>query len=182
MAIKIRLANLQTQRWSAHSILKYSTGEQSKPEVNFIANIMQIIEERGISFRSNDNTHRVPESSRPQAYLIETIIPLSETYIKVRSLLRKENILYLYQIQNKDKSLIIWMDFTKKYRQNNSGRILKWFKILESTIIIDEYKNIKVAQCETLKMYKLTNQIPNDLETMQKNTIYIHISNTLLLQ
>ncbi|KAG9294833.1 hypothetical protein G9A89_008525 [Geosiphon pyriformis] len=126
------------------------------------------MKKRGILFRSNNNTHGVSESLRPQAYLIETIISSSEIYIKVRSLLRKENILYLYQIQNKDESLMTWMDFTRKYRQNNSSRIPRWFKILEFTIIIDKYRNIKVAQCEALRMHKLTNQIPNDLETIKK--------------
>ncbi|KAG9288328.1 hypothetical protein G9A89_021359 [Geosiphon pyriformis] len=144
--------------------------------------ICAVIKERDISFRSDGNTHEVLESSRPQAYLIETIIPSSTTYIKVRSLLRKKNILYLHQIQNKDKSLMTWMDFTRKYRQNDSGRILRWFKILESMIIMDKHRNIDVTQCEVLGMHKLTNQIPDDLETIQRDTIYIHIPNTLLPQ
>ncbi|KAG9292558.1 hypothetical protein G9A89_006929 [Geosiphon pyriformis] len=182
MATKIRLANLQAQRWSAYSILEYPTNEQSKPEVNFIANIIQMIEKRGISFKSNGNTHGIPESSRPQTYLIESILPSNETYIKVRSLLRKKNMLYLHQIQNNNESLMTWMDFTKKYKQSDSGRIPKWFKILESTIIIDEYRNIDIAQCETLSMHILTNQIPDELETMQRDTIYIHIPDTLLSQ
>ncbi|KAG9288430.1 hypothetical protein G9A89_015636 [Geosiphon pyriformis] len=82
MATKIRLANLQAQRWSAYSILEYPTNERSKPGVNLIANIIQMMEKRGISFKSNGNTHGVPESSRPQTYLIESILPSSETYIK----------------------------------------------------------------------------------------------------
>ncbi|KAG9299076.1 hypothetical protein G9A89_020389 [Geosiphon pyriformis] len=114
MVSKIRLANLQAQRY---------------------------------------NTHGVPESSRPHAHLIETVIASGATYTKVRDLLRKENILYLYQ-----------------------------FKVLESTIIIDEYKNIDVAQCEALEIHKLDTQIPDDLETMQRDSIYIHIPDTLLPQ
>ncbi|KAG9294449.1 hypothetical protein G9A89_001954 [Geosiphon pyriformis] len=47
---------------------------------------------------------------------------------------------------------------------------------------MDEYRNIDVAQCETLDMHILTNQIPDDLGTMQRDTIYIHIPNTLLTQ
>ncbi|KAG9290710.1 hypothetical protein G9A89_011673 [Geosiphon pyriformis] len=113
------------------------------------SDIEAMMEKRDISFKSNGNTHGVPESLRPQAYLIESILPSSETYIKVRSLLRKENMLYLHQIQNKDESLMTWMDFTRRYRQSNS-RISRWFKILESTIIMNEYRNIDVAQCETL--------------------------------
>ncbi|KAG9300844.1 hypothetical protein G9A89_004474 [Geosiphon pyriformis] len=61
MTTKIRLANLQAQRWSAYSILEYSTNEQSKPGVNLIANIMQIMNERGILFKSSGNTYGVPE-------------------------------------------------------------------------------------------------------------------------
>ncbi|KAG9300845.1 hypothetical protein G9A89_004475 [Geosiphon pyriformis] len=167
---------------SAHSIIEYLTNEQSKPGVNLITNIIQMIEKREISFKSNGNTHGIPESSRPQAYLIEFILPSNETYIKIRSLLRKKNLLYLHQIQNNDESLMTWMDFTRKYRQNDSGRIPRWFKILESTIIMDEYRNIDVAQCKTLGMHILTNQIPDDLETMQRDTIYIHIPDTLLSQ
>ncbi|KAG9299080.1 hypothetical protein G9A89_020393 [Geosiphon pyriformis] len=165
------------QRWSAQNILEYSTNEQSRLDINLIANIMQIMEKKGISFKSNGNTHGVPKSSRPQAYLIETVIPSGTTYTKVRSFLRKENILYLHQIQKKDETLMTWMDFTKKYRQTDSGKIPRWFKILESTIIMDEYRNINIAQCEVLGMHKLTDQIPNDFETMQKDTIYIHILN-----
>ncbi|KAG9284777.1 hypothetical protein G9A89_003700 [Geosiphon pyriformis] len=141
-----------------------------------------MMEKRDISFKSDGNTHGIPESSRPQAYLIESILPLNEIYIKVRSLLRKENLLYLHQIQNNNELLITWMDFTRKYRQSDSGRIPRWFKILESTIIMDEYRNIDVAQCETLGMHILTNQIPDDLEMMQRDTIYIHIPDTLLSQ
>ncbi|KAG9301581.1 hypothetical protein G9A89_016651 [Geosiphon pyriformis] len=166
----------------AHSVLEYLTNEQSGPGINLIANIMQIIEERGISFRSNGNTHGIPDSSRTQAYLIETIISLGTAYTKVRSFLRKENILYLHQIQNKDETLITWRNFTRKYRQSDSDRIPRWFKVLESTIIMDEYRNIDVAQCKVLGMHKLTNQIPDDFETMQRDTIYIHIPDMLLSQ
>ncbi|KAG9289226.1 hypothetical protein G9A89_022536 [Geosiphon pyriformis] len=149
MATKIRLANLQTQRWSAHNVLKYPTNEQSKPEINLIANIMQIMKERGILFKSSDNTYGIPESSRPHAHLIETVITPGITYIKVRSVLRKKNILYLHQVLNKDGSLITWMNFTRKYRQSNSGRISRWFKILEATLIMDEYKKIDEIKIST---------------------------------
>ncbi|KAG9305525.1 hypothetical protein G9A89_003588 [Geosiphon pyriformis] len=47
---------------------------------------------------------------------------------------------------------------------------------------MDEYRNIDVAQCKTLGMHILTNQIPDDLETMERDTIYIHIPDTLLPQ
>ncbi|KAG9288334.1 hypothetical protein G9A89_021365 [Geosiphon pyriformis] len=124
MATKIRLANLQAQRWSTHSILEYLTNERFRLGVNLIVNIIQIIEKRGISFRSDGNTHVVPKSSRSQAYLIETVIPSGTTYTKVKSFLRKKNILYLYQIQNKDKTLMTWMDYTRIYRQNNGGSVM----------------------------------------------------------
>ncbi|KAG9298280.1 hypothetical protein G9A89_002768 [Geosiphon pyriformis] len=150
--------------------------------VNLIANIIQIIDERGISFKSSGNTYGVSDSSRPHAYLIETVITPGVAYSKVRSLLRKENILYLHQVQSKDGSLMTWMDFTRKYRQSNSGRIPKWFKILESTIIMDEHRNINVAQCETVGMHKIDYQIPDDLDTIQRDFIYIQISNALLPQ
>ncbi|KAG9284503.1 hypothetical protein G9A89_014107 [Geosiphon pyriformis] len=79
-------------------------------EVNLIANIMQIMEERSISFKSFGDMHGIPESSRPHAHLIETVIALGATYTKVRGLLRKKTILYLHQ--------------------SDSGRIPSWFKIL----------------------------------------------------
>ncbi|KAG9306115.1 hypothetical protein G9A89_016019 [Geosiphon pyriformis] len=88
MATKIRLANLQTQRWLAHSIFEYPTNEQSKSEVNLIANIIQIMDERGISFKSSGNTYGVPEFLRPHTYLIETVITPDITYTKLR--LKKE--------------------------------------------------------------------------------------------
>ncbi|KAG9303080.1 hypothetical protein G9A89_005038 [Geosiphon pyriformis] len=47
---------------------------------------------------------------------------------------------------------------------------------------MNKYRNIKVAQCEVLEMHKLTNQIPDNLETMQRDTIYIHIPDALLPQ
>ncbi|KAG9297671.1 hypothetical protein G9A89_011186 [Geosiphon pyriformis] len=148
-------------------MLEYSINEQSRPGVNLIANIMQIMEERGILFKNNDNTHGIPEFSKPQTYLIKIIILLSTIYIK---------------IQNKDELLMTWIDFTRKYRQNDSGRIPRWFRILESMIIIDEHRNINIAQYEVLGMHKLTNQIPDDLETMERDAIYIYIPNTLLSQ
>ncbi|KAG9300846.1 hypothetical protein G9A89_004476 [Geosiphon pyriformis] len=74
------------------------------------------------------------------------------------------------------------MDFTRKYRQNDSGRIPKWFKILESTIIIDEHRNINVTQCEAVGIHKIDNQIPDNLNTIQKNSIYIQILDALLPQ
>ncbi|KAG9299309.1 hypothetical protein G9A89_013957 [Geosiphon pyriformis] len=154
MATKIRLANLQAQRWSAHRI-------------NLIANIMQIMEERGISFKSSGNTHGVSESSKLHEHLIETIIASSATYTKV---------------QNMDGLLMTWMDFTKRYRQSDSGRIPRWFKVLESMIIMDEYRNIDIAQCEALGIHKLDTQIPDDLETLQKDSIYIYIPDSLLPQ
>ncbi|KAG9297581.1 hypothetical protein G9A89_007656 [Geosiphon pyriformis] len=151
MTIKIRLANLQAQRWLAQSVLEHPTNEQSRLGVNFIANIMQIIEEKGIALKSSGNTYGVLESSRPPAHLIETVIALCATY-------------------------------TKKYRQSNSGKIPKWFKILEFTIIMDEHRNINVTQCEALKMHKIDNQIPDDLDIMQRDSIYIQIPDALLLQ
>ncbi|KAG9302193.1 hypothetical protein G9A89_020627 [Geosiphon pyriformis] len=117
MTTKIRLANLQTQRWSAHSILEYLINEQSKPGVNLIVNIIQIIDERDISFKSFNITYGMPNSSRPHAHLIEIIIAPGVVY--------------------------------SKYRQSDSGKIPKWFKILESTIIMDKHRNINIAQCET---------------------------------
>ncbi|KAG9297648.1 hypothetical protein G9A89_011163 [Geosiphon pyriformis] len=121
------------------------------------------MEERGILFKSYGDTYGVPESLRPHAHLIESFITSKVAYSK-----------------NKDGLLMTWIDFTKMYRQSDSGRIPRWFKILESTIIIDECRNIDAAQCEVLEMHKLTNQIPDDLETIQRDTIYIHISDTLL--
>ncbi|KAG9298277.1 hypothetical protein G9A89_002765 [Geosiphon pyriformis] len=173
MTTKIRLANLQAQRWSAHSILEYPTNEQSKPG---------IIDERGISFKSSGNTYGVPDSLKPHAHLIETVITSGVAYSKVRSLLRKENILYLHQVQNKNGSLMTWMNFTRKYRQSNSGKIPKWFKILESTIIMDEHRNINVAQCKAVGMHKIDYQIPDDLDTIQRDSIYIQIPDALLPQ
>ncbi|KAG9297641.1 hypothetical protein G9A89_011156 [Geosiphon pyriformis] len=131
---------------------------------------MQIIVERGISFKSSGDTYGVPESSRSHAYLIETVITPDVAYTKVRSLLRKENILYLHQIQNKDGLLMTWMDYTRKYRQSNSGRIPKWFKILKSTIIMNKHRNINVTQCEAVRIYRIDNQIPDDLDTMQRDS------------
>ncbi|KAG9299685.1 hypothetical protein G9A89_006401 [Geosiphon pyriformis] len=135
---------------------------------------MQIIKERGISFKSSGNIYGVPKSSRPQAHLIKTVITSGEVYTKVRSLLRKENILYLHQIQNKDGLLMTWMDFTKKYKQSNSSKIPKWFKILESTIIMNEHRNINVIQCETMELHKIDNQISDDLFTSKFLMLYYH--------
>ncbi|KAG9299774.1 hypothetical protein G9A89_013134 [Geosiphon pyriformis] len=79
----IKLANLQAQRWSAY-------------KVNLIANIIQMMKERSISFKNSGYT--------------------------------------------------CWMNFTRKYRQSDSGRISKWFKILEAILIKDKYKKIDVIQ------------------------------------
>ncbi|KAG9297411.1 hypothetical protein G9A89_009495 [Geosiphon pyriformis] len=124
------------------TVLKMIGSDIKAPGANLKGNIMQIMRERGISLKSSGNTDGISESSRPQAYLIETTIASCAIYTKVRGLLRKKNILYLHQVQNRDGSLMTWMDFTRRYRQSDNDRISNWFKILESTIIMDEHRNI----------------------------------------
>ncbi|KAG9289399.1 hypothetical protein G9A89_007960 [Geosiphon pyriformis] len=161
-------------RLNSNDIAEMATSQPADskmPGVNLIANIIQIMKKSGISFKSSDNTSGIPESLRLQAHLIETVLASCATYTKVKGLLRKKNILYLHQ-----------MDFTRKYKQSDSDRISKWFKTLETTLTINEYRKINVVQCEALGMHKITNLIPDGMKTIQRNIIYIQIPDTLLPQ
>ncbi|KAG9292567.1 hypothetical protein G9A89_006938 [Geosiphon pyriformis] len=40
---------------------------------------------------------------------------------------------------------------------------------------MDEHKNINIAQCEVVGMCEIDYQIPDDLDTIQKDSIYIQL-------
>ncbi|KAG9301601.1 hypothetical protein G9A89_016671 [Geosiphon pyriformis] len=47
---------------------------------------------------------------------------------------------------------------------------------------MDEHRNINIAQCEAVGMHEIDYQIPDNLNTIQRNFIYIQIPDVLLPQ
>ncbi|KAG9292534.1 hypothetical protein G9A89_006905 [Geosiphon pyriformis] len=114
---------------------------------------------KGISLKSSGNTNGIPESSRTQAHLIETG-------------LTKEGEHFVFASSAEQGWIINDINGIHKKIQTK----------LESTIIMDKHRNIDIVQCEILEMHKIDNQIPDDLEMMQRDSIHIHIPETLISQ
>src|SRR6266511_2157315 len=133
----IRLLKLQTSRWLPNNPLICWPSNTSVSNKDHIADLLSAIPEYNLSFQLEpQKMNLIKGGSIPLINILDRV-----SYKNAISSLRFNNIMYLDQITSLDGDFLLkWID-TRLYEKLTSIKIPKWFQILESLVITDQFSS-----------------------------------------